>query len=292
MSWRIVAITSRAKLDYKMNYLVVRTSEETKRININEISVLIIESTGVSLTAYLLSELIKSKVYVLFCDEKRLPQCELLPLYGCFDTSLKVRNQISWTKSAKGNIWAEIVRTKIIGQASVFSYSNQEEKAQQLLGYASEIEPYDSTNREGHAAKVYFNALFGNDFSRSQECNTNAALNYGYSIFLSAIAREIVVSGYINQIGIYHNNVHNPLNFACDLVEPFRPYVDNKVAHMDLAQFQHDEKMQLVNLLNLQVKIDGQLQYMLFAIKTYARSVFDALNENDISKLKFPSYEL
>lgn len=92
MSWRIVAITSRAKLDYKMNYLVVRTSEETKRININEISVLIIESTGVSLTAYLLSELIKSKVYVLFCDEKRLPQCELLPLYGCFDTSLKVRN--------------------------------------------------------------------------------------------------------------------------------------------------------------------------------------------------------
>lgn len=73
MSWRIVAITSRAKLDYKMNYLVVRTSEETKRININEISVLIIESTGVSLTAYLLSELIKSKLYVLFCDEKRLP---------------------------------------------------------------------------------------------------------------------------------------------------------------------------------------------------------------------------
>lgn len=292
MSWRIVAVTSRAKLDYKMNYLVVRTSEETKRININEISVLIIESTGVSLTTYLLSELIKTKVYVLFCDEKRLPLCELLPLYGSFDTSLKVRNQISWTKSAKDNVWAEIVRVKILGQASVFSYYNHDEKAQQLLNYASEVEPHDSTNREGQAAKVYFNALFGNDFSRSQECNTNAALNYGYGIFLSAIAREIAASGYINQIGIYHNNVHNPLNFACDLLEPFRPYVDKDVVGMNLENFQHNEKMRLVNLLNLQVKIDGQVHYMLSAIRIYARSVFDSLNENDISKLKFPSYEL
>ncbi len=292
MSWRIVAVTSRAKLDYKMNYLVVRTPEETKRINISEISVLIVESTGVSLTTYLLSELIKAKVYVLFCDEKRLPQSELLPLYGSYDTSMKVRNQIAWSNGAKGNVWAEIVRAKIIGQSRALSVSNHLEKVKQLLKYTTEIEPGDSTNREGHAAKVYFNALFGNDFSRSQECNVNAALNYGYGIFLSAVAREIAVAGYINQLGIFHDNVHNPLNFACDLMEPFRPFVDNEVVNMCLDNFQHSEKMQLVNLLNLQIKIDGQVQYMLSAIRIYVRSIFDALNENDISKLKFPGYEL
>ncbi len=91
MSWRIVEITSNAKLDYKMNYMVVRTAEETRRVSISELSTVLIESTGVSLTAYLLSELQRNKVNVIFCDEKRMPQSMLLPLFGSFDTSLKWR---------------------------------------------------------------------------------------------------------------------------------------------------------------------------------------------------------
>lgn len=292
MSWRIVAVTSRAKLDYKMNYLVVRTADETKRININEISVLLIESTGVSLTTYLLSELIKSKICIILCDEKRLPQSTILPLYGSFDTSVKVRNQINWKTSSKESVWSEIVRAKIKGQSEVLKSVGELDKSHMLTKYAVEIEQNDRTNREGHAAKVYFNALFGMEFSRACDNAINAALNYGYSILLSAFAREIAVAGYITQIGIFHNNVHNQFNLACDFMEPFRPFVDNHIINMSFNKFEHDEKIEVIQILNKTVKIDGQMQYMIPAIRIFTRSLFDALSEDDISKIKLPAYEL
>lgn len=291
MSWRVVAISSNSKLDYKMNYLVVRNAETTKRIHISEISVLLIESTAVSLTAYLLCELSKRKIDVIFCDEKRCPIGLFLPLYGSHDTSLKFRNQIAWNAHTKGFVWAEVVRAKICGQIAVLNKCKTE-NAPLLEQYISEIEPGDQTNREGHAAKVYFNSLFGMDFSRSQDNNINAALNYGYSIVLSAFARETVSNGYSTQLGIFHNNMFNQFNFACDLMEPFRPFVDYSVIKMQLTEFEHSQKMELMQILNRYIKIDGKVQYMLNAIKIYAKSIFEALNENDISKIRFPDYEL
>ena len=291
MSWRVVAISSNSKLDYKMNYLVVRNAETTKRIHISEISVLLIESTAVSLTAYLLCELSKRKIDVIFCDEKRCPSGMFLPLYGSHDTSLKFRNQITWNAHTKDFVWAEVVRAKICGQIAVLNKCKTENAAL-LEQYISEIEPGDQTNREGHAAKVYFNSLFGMDFSRSQDNNINAALNYGYSIVLSVFAREIVSNGYSTQLGIFHNNMFNQFNFACDLMEPFRPFVDYSVIKMQLTEFEHLQKMELVQILNRYIKIDGKVQYMLNAIKIYAKSIFEALNENDISKIRFPDYEL
>lgn len=112
MSWRTVVISNVSKLDYQIGYLVVR-GQETKRIHINEISMLIIESTAVSMTAYLLSELVKNKVKVIFCDEKRNPLSELLPYYGSHDTSLKIRNQIQWRELQKKEIWTQIVKEKL-----------------------------------------------------------------------------------------------------------------------------------------------------------------------------------
>lgn len=274
-----------------MNYLVVRNAETTKRIHISEISVLLIESTAVSLTAYLLCELSKRKIDVIFCDEKRCPSGMFLPLYGSHDTSLKFRNQITWNAHTKDFVWAEVVRAKICGQIAVLNKCKTENAAL-LEQYISEIEPGDQTNREGHAAKVYFNSLFGMDFSRSQDNNINAALNYGYSIVLSVFAREIVSNGYSTQLGIFHNNMFNQFNFACDLMEPFRPFVDYSVIKMQLTEFEHSQKMELVQILNRYIKIDGKVQYMLNAIKIYAKSIFEALNENDISKIRFPDYEL
>ena len=291
MSWRVVTISSRAKLDYKMDYLVVRTEENTNRIHLSEISVLLIESTAVSLTAYLLCELSKRKIDIIFCDEKRCPFGSLLPFYGSHDTSLKFRNQIQWTVETKAFVWAEIVRAKITGQIGVLN-SLEKSEAQLLQSYLPDIQPADSTNREGHAAKVYFNALFGMSFSRSLENNINAALNYGYSIILSAFARETAVCGYSTQLGIFHDNMFNQFNLACDLMEPFRPFVDSAVAAMDLTEFDHAEKMRLVRLLNEEVCIEGKIQYMTNAIKFYSKSVFEALNERDISLIKFPNYEL
>ena len=146
------------------------------------------------------------------------------------------------------------------------------------------------TNREGHAAKVYFNALFGMDFSRSQDNNINAALNYGYGILLSVFAREVICNGYCTQFGIFHDNIFNPLNLACDLMEPFRPFVDHTVYKMNPTQFEHNEKVLLVQVLNRQVQIAGKQQYLLNAIRIYTKSVLEAMEQGDISLLRFPYY--
>ena len=166
------------------------------------------------------------------------------------------------------------------------------EEAEFLELYIREIAWNDETNREGHAAKVYFNALFGMDFTRTADNLTNAALNYGYSIILSAFAREVVANGYITQLGLFHDNMFNQFNLASDLMEPFRILVDREVVEMSLIQFEHEEKMKLVNILNHEVKIDGKRQYVNNAIKIYCKSVFDALNENDSSLLRFYTIEL
>ena len=111
-----------------------------------------------------------------------------------------------------------------------------------LISYLPQIEEYDVTNREGHAAKVYFNAVFGMDFSRSQENVTNAALNYGYSLILSAFNREVAANGYLTQLGLFHDNMFNFYNLSCDLMEPFRVLVDRAVKTYGFAELASDEK--------------------------------------------------
>ena len=290
MSWRIVVISRRAKLDYRMGYLVVRNEEITK-IHLGEISTLLIESPAVSLTTSLLAELTKKKIKVIFCDEKRNPSSELVGYYGSHDTSNKVRKQIQWNANSKEGVWTEIVTEKIRKQKELLECMGKEEAAL-LDSYIREMEWNDATNREGHAAKVYFNALFGMEFTRTADNFINAALNYGYAIMLSVFAREVVANGYITQLGIFHDNMFNQFNLASDLMEPFRVLIDREVVNMPLEQFGHEEKMRLVNILNHEVNIDGRVQYVNNAIKIYCKSVFDSLNENDSSLLRFYRIEL
>lgn len=287
MSWRTVVITGNAKLDYKMDYLIVRKTDNTTRVFISEIGMLIVESTSVSLTTMLLCELTKHKVKVVFCDEKHNPQSELLSYYGSHDTSAKVRTQIGWSKQEKELIWTEIVAEKIRQQRDHLLERGLDTQAALLASYIPEIEIGDKTNREGHAAKVYFNALFGMDFTRSQENATNAALNYGYGILLACFNREVVANGYITQLGLFHDNMFNQFNFSSDLMEPFRILVDRIVVKMKPQKFDKDEKNCFIYMLEDGVMIDGKNQYVSNAIKIYCRSVFDALNDKDISMLKF-----
>ena len=289
MSWRIVVISRRAKLDLELGYLVVRM-DEIKKIHLSEISTIMIESTAVSLTTSLLAECAKRKIKIIFCDEKRNPSSELVSYYGSHDTSNKVRKQIVWNDNIKQTVWTEIVTEKIRKQRD-FLGDLRKDECDLLSQYITEIEFNDASNREGHAAKVYFNALFGLDFTRTADNNINAALNYGYSIILSAFNREVVSNGYITQLGLFHDNMFNQFNLACDLMEPFRPLVDKEVYMMDLSEFEHDEKMMLVNILNKEVRIDGKFQYVNNAIKIYCKSVFNALEEKDISMLRFYNCE-
>lgn len=285
MSWRIIVISKRAKLDYQLGYMVVR-SEEITKIHLGEISTILIESTAVSITTSLLAELAKKKIKVIFCDEKRNPSSELISYYGSHDTSNKVRKQIQWKRNIKEAVWTEIVTEKIRKQKELLEYLGREESGL-LDSYLKEICWNDESNREGHAAKVYFNALFGLAFTRTTDCPVNAALNYGYSIILSAFTREIVANGYITQLGLFHDNMFNQFNLASDLMEPFRVLIDKEVVSMNINEFGQDEKMRLVNVLNQEIMIDGKIQYVNNAIKIYCKSIFDALNENDSALIRF-----
>lgn len=284
-------ISNRAKLDLQMGYMVVR-GEETVKIHLGEIGTLMVENTAVSLTVSLLAELTKRKVKVIFCDEKRNPSSELVSLYGSHDTSNKVRKQIAWKEQTKEAVWTEIVTEKIRKQEKLLEILGKGEEADLLTSYLQEMQWNDATNREGHAAKVYFNALFGMDFTRTADTSINAALNYGYSIILSAFNREVTAGGYMTQLGLFHDNMFNAFNFSSDLMEPFRILVDQMVVKMNLSKFEHEEKMQIVNLLNQEVEIDGKVQYVVNAIKVYCKSVFDALNEDDSSLIRFYKLEL
>lgn len=199
MSWRTVVVSHRAKLDLQLNCMVVR-GETTTKVHLSEISVLLIESTEVSLTAALLAELVRLKIKVIFCDKKRNPAAELIGYYGSHDTSSKVRQQLEWCDANKKAVWTEIVRAKIYNQKMVLDILGRTE-SELLEKYIDELEFDDITNREGHAAKVYFNALFGLSFTRADENAINAALNYGYAIILSICNREIVANGYIRNLG-------------------------------------------------------------------------------------------
>ena len=286
MSWRVVVISQRCKLDYNMNYMVVR-GEETKRILIDEIAVLILENTAVSMTGYLLSALVEKKIKIILCDNKRNPQAELVSLYGAHNDSLKIREQIAWEENSKLNVWTAIVREKILNQAKLLERNDKLKEAEMLYLYVQNLRYSDITNREGHAAKVYFNALFGMDFLRSDETNpVNGALNYGYALILSAFNREVVANGFLTQLGLAHNNQFNHFNLSCDLMEPFRIVVDAKVKEMTISVFEKDEKHELVRMLNNYYEINGTKQTLINSIKIYTRSVFDAVENDNVSLIK------
>lgn len=285
--WRVVVVASRAKLELRLNTLVVRTVDEITKVSLDEIDTLVVENTGISITGALLLELSRKKVNMVFCDNRHLPYGQLLPLCGSHDSSAKIHCQIRWTEEAKGRVWAHIVKAKIQKQAECLR-SRSPEDSQRLKCYQDQVLEGDSTNREGHAAKVYFNALFGNDFSRSDDSKLNAALDYGYSIIMSAVAREIVANGYIVQLGIFHHNVFNGYNLACDLMESFRPIVDSNVANMDLRgiSLEVNEKRQIINLVNENIIFDGHQTNLLYGIRIYVRSVLEALSCDDVDKIK------
>lgn len=284
MSWRTVVITKHVKLSYKNGYLIVR-GEQEQMIHLSEIHTLLIDTTRAVLTAYLISELMKQKIKVIFCDEKRQPESEIVPYYGAHNTSKKIKAQLAWSISAQQEIWTAIIAEKIQQQQRLLNKLGLP-AAQKLKKYLADLQLYDVTNREGHAAKVYFNALFGKDFVRESDDTINIALNYGYTILLSTFNKEIVSQGYLTQIGLKHTNQFNYFNLSSDLMEPFRPMVDALVYNNMNDTFDTAYKLQLVNLLNEQVIIQGQKHFVTMAIHLYLKSVFKALDEGNPQLIK------
>lgn len=285
MSFRTVVITKQCKCSYKNGYLVVRDME-TKMIHLSEIYCLVLDTTAVSITAYLMVELAKRKIHTIFCDEQHNPAGEVLSFYGCHNTSKKINEQIAWSDISKQNMWTIIVSEKIRNQAKTLKYFNNQ-NSDKLLEYLSEIEFNDITNREGHAAKVYFNSLFGKSFCRDDKNDINAALNYGYSILLSSFNKEVVINGYLTQLGICHKNEFNQFNLSCDLMEPFRPIVDRFVKSKYPFIFDEAIKFELLNLLNSKVLYDGGQYFLTSVINMYVKNILNTISTENFENIKF-----
>ena len=269
----------------------IRGDAGTRRIVLDEIDILMVESTAVALTSALLAELVVRKVKVIFCNRRHLPVAELVPCRGSHDSSRRLRMQLDWSDEIRRLVWQRIVREKILRQADLLRAKGRQVEAGSLETLASQVEPGDPTNREGVAARQYFATLFGSGFSRDRPCAVNAALDYGYQVMLSVFARELSAEGYALELGIFHNSVHNGFNLASDLIEPFRPLVDRAVVEWFSSgdgEFDKSAKRRLVALLHEEIRFCGTRQTTINAIVSCTRSVTDALSTGQVDGIRFP----
>lgn len=289
MSFRTIVISNQSKLSYKNRFLVVKQDNDEKYVHLSEIDTIIVDSIVVSISTYLLKELSDSKINIIFCDEKHNPFGELSSYYSSHNTSKKIQKQINWLKENKDKIWQNIIKNKIINQALMMKKINSN-KYELLLSYIEDVLSADKTNREGHAAKVYFNELFGKDFVRNESDNINAALNYGYAILLSTINKEVISNGYLTQMGIHHKNEFNEFNLSCDLMEPFRIVIDNFVYYNQEKELNTEFKLDIVNIFNSRYTYENKKYTLKDIIKLYVKNTLEALDEPDKYK-EFSIYE-
>ncbi len=289
MSFRTVVITKHSKLSYKNRYLAVKSELEEKYIHLSEIDTIIVDSIAVSISSYLLKELADNKINIIFCDEKHNPFGELNSFYSSHNTSKKILTQIKWNNKQKDELWSLIVKNKIINQALLL-HKIKSDNYELLMNYVNDVRVGDKTNREAHSAKVYFNSLFTKKFIRNASDDINAALNYGYSILLSNFNKEIINNGYLTQLGIHHKSEFNQFNLACDLMEPFRPIIDNFVYYNQTREFDSKYKLDLINIFNNNYKYLGKNYTLKDIIKMYTKNTLDNLSENKKYK-EFTLYE-
>ena len=287
MSFRTVLITQKSKLSYKDDFLVIY-GETVNMVHLSEIHTIIIESTMVQISTYLLAQLSANKIKLIICDERHNPTAEMVPYYSNYSTSKKILNQVKWGDLEKKLLWTRIISNKILNQARLLEHF-EKDKYKMLLRYRDEMKLDDETNREGHSAKVYFNSLFGLDFSRDKVCDINRALDYGYTIILSAFNRVISNLGYANQLGVKHKNEYNFFNLGCDLMEPFRVVVDEFVYNNRERIFDADYKRDLVQLLNKEIVFCKKNMFLTNAINVFVINALRAIDDNKIGE--YQEYE-
>ncbi|MDT2604498.1 type II CRISPR-associated endonuclease Cas1 [Enterococcus dongliensis] len=278
MGWRTIVVNTHSKLAYKNNHLVYKSASQTEMIHLSEIDVLLLETTDIMITTMLIKRLVDENILILFCDDKRLPIGKLLPFYGRHDSSLQLSRQLNWTLEQKGIVWTEIISQKILNQCQVLMELEFQEKTKASINLHNELEIFDSSNREGHAARIYFNTLFGNDFSRDSENAINAGLNYGYTLLMSIFAREIVKCGCMTQFGLKHANQFNDFNLASDLMEPFRPIVDQIVYANRTDEFKVIKRA-IFELFTNQYVYNSKTMFLTNIVSDYTKKVVKVLNE-------------
>ena len=279
MAFRVVIVNQHSKLSYQNNHLLFRSAERSEQIPLSEVELLILETTDIAITSMLLSRLVDENIAVIFCDSSRLPKSYLMPYYGRHDSSLAIKKQIAWKKDRTKEAFRSILSQKIQNQSELLRKLGFIEKADAIAILLDGLAAEDPSNREGHAARILFSTLFGYNFSREQDNEVNAALNYGYTLLMSLVAREIVKCGCLTQLGIGHSNQFNPFNLASDLMEPFRPFVDEVV-------FTHRKetfpiiKRQLLQIFTKTYPYENSNMFLSSIVNHYTKHVMGYLNES------------
>ena len=294
MIFRHVIIKSAIKLSLKNNNLhILNRENEEIHLPLEDIAIVLIEDPHVVLTARLITECSKHGIALIFCDETFLPNTQTLPLNLHYNQYGIVNKQINLNKEDKARLWQQIIKSKIRNQYQVIELTCNDENAKSILSnYIDSVELNDKDNKEGIAAKVFFNALYGADFVRFGESSITKLLNYGYTILSSCMIRKLTSLGLNTNFGIWHESEKNPFNLAFDLIEPFRPIVDY-YAYWNLDKLGEtltkEVRKDLVALLSKEVLIRDQNFNVEHAMEIVAKSYLDILEFPHSSKiLKLP----
>lgn len=279
MGWRNIIITQHSKLQYSNEMMVVQTMDGINQIPLTDISLLVIETTQAVITSALMSQLARQQINVLFIDENHQPCSQAIPLYAPNGDYSKLHKQAQWQQDTCDRLWTQIVAAKITNQAHVLT--NYHYSTEKLSDCINQLEVGDSSNQEAIAARYYFQTLFGDGFHRRHNDNAvNAALNYGYTILLATVNREIVQAGYQTYTGIHHVSLQNYYNLGCDLMEPFRPVIDYWVkAHEKITTLTPDIRYGLVECLNTKIKYQNKNCYLTDVIRDFVRDCLSAMDE-------------
>ena len=241
--------------------MVIHTREAPdiqKSVPIEDIGFVVLEDQQTSITLPLLNALSDNNVAVIFCGENRMPNAMLMNLDSNKTQGESYRSQIEASEPLKKGLWKQIVEAKIRNQSALLQKLGRD--GSKLKPYYMNVKSADADNREGIAAKIYWSELFGTDFIRSRDgLPPNNLLNYGYTILRAAVTRSIMGSGLFPAFGIFHRNRYNAFPLADDLMEPYRPYVDELVYNLHNQgheQLTKEVKGQLLRILFVDTHFD------------------------------------
>lgn len=270
-------------------------SNETKKVPIEDIGVLLLDHYRLTLTSTLLNQLLGNNVAVITCDAQHLPLGMFLNLNGHSQQQEHFEQQIAVTTAKKDRLWKQTIQQKIQNQAAVLQ--QQKIPIENMLRWKTKVQNGDPDNLEARAAAYYWSKVFvGNhdSFRRGRfEAPPNHLLNYGYSILRGVVARALVASGLLPSFGIHHHNKYNAYCLADDVMEPYRPFVDLLVLSI-LEEFEIgaelsvEVKSQLLQIPVLDVHINGRNSPLMIAVQQTTSSLQKCYT-GERKLIKYPS---
>lgn len=294
MGWRVVYIQSSSKLSLNLDSLQVRYYNEKFNINLDEIECIVVEDYRCSLTARLLSKVCEEGINIVFCNNEKMPVGALHSFNNNSRTAKYSKIQLNFNLRKKALLWKEIIEIKIKNQLNVLD--NNMKNSHYLEKYLSNVLIGDQDNKEGQAARIYFKELFGKDFTRGGDNIVNYCLNYTYQIIRSRLAQEIVNRGFNPSHGLYHKSEYNYFNLADDLIEVYRPLVDQFVINI----LKEDRpyyltpiiKEKLLGIYEYKIKFGEAKMKLSDSIKYFLNQIVDIYNAKANHIEKFPTLNI